>query len=164
MTTMTSPLAALGSRFRFNETLLETVTNEVFERGLDRDTLGWGVTQPIGFSDTFRRRAATCSGCSAKKRSIDGWEASFGMGVKPSADDKYPPVAELIAAFAADGEILANRLASLSDKEASKELPRAFPDGSATLEGAAHYLYMHEAYHIGQLGYLRRMSGLPGFA
>ena len=41
---------------------------------------------------------------------------------------------------------------------------RKFPDGSATIAGGTHFLYLHETYHLGQLGLIRRQSGKSGSA
>ena len=48
---------------------------------------------------------------------------------------------------------------NLVPEHLAKPLGRALPDGSDTLGGAIRFLVWHEAYHLGQLGMLRRLAG-----
>ena len=46
--------------------------------------------------------------------------------------------------------------------QAARDLP--FPEGFRSLAGGAAFLFMHEAYHLGQIGLLRVAAGREGFA
>lgn len=159
-----SSLSELAPRVRFNEQLLGAVTQGMPDAG-------WATRPPGGGNDAHwilghlvasRRLMARLAGAAVTE---DPWEAAFGRGATPADDaGAYPPVGELSAAFVAAGEAISERFPALTAAEAAAPSPRPFPDGSDTIEGALHFLYFHETYHLGQLGLLRRMNGLEGFA
>jgi len=159
---MTAPLANLGRRFLFHHRLLDMV---VASFGPD----DWAFRPPSGGNSahwllghvTATRRAMLRSVGETLPRAP--WEARFAMGSKRGDDAGSPAPAELKAEFEELGGRLAKRLASMTAEEAAKPAPQAAPDGSRDADGALHFYHFHEAYHLGQIGYLRRMRGLPGF-
>ena len=44
------------------------------------------------------------------------------------------------------------------------EISQRFPIADPTLRGALDFLLHHEAYHIGQMAFLRRCFGLPAMS
>jgi hypothetical protein len=92
------------------------------------------------------------------------WAVWFGRGTR-AADlpaDLDPQVA--VRAFHASQKVLAAHWERVTGDELAKPLGRTLPDGSDTFGGAIRFLAWHEAYHLGQLGLLRRLAGKPGRA
>ncbi len=92
------------------------------------------------------------------------WESAFAKGSKALDGDFVVSPEILRADFAESGRRLEARLSALTAEDAAAPYGRTFPDGSSTIEGAAHFLYWHESYHLGQIGLLRRVCGKPGLA
>lgn len=93
------------------------------------------------------------------------WEALFGMGAKPCEASDAIPVASLLEAFTEAGAALCHALESATADEADAPMPDGmsdFPDGGKDVAGAVSFLTFHEAYHIGQIGLLRRCVDKPG--
>lgn len=91
------------------------------------------------------------------------WEAHFSRGGQPGPGDDVP-VDVLREAFVDAGRTLRDLIVGLSDEQLATKIARPFPDGRDTWRGALHFLYMHEVYHVGQIGLLRRLRGKPGIA
>ena len=70
----------------------------------------------------------------------------------------------VVLAFHEAQRSMAGRWEQLAAADAAKPLGRTLPDGSDTVAGGLRFLAWHEAYHLGQLGFLRRMAGRPGRA
>src|SRR5262249_29431796 len=77
------------------------------------------------------------------------------------SDDIAPAL--LREAFLKNGALLRERLAALTAEQADAP-HRPAPDGAGTAGGAAHFLHLHQTYHLGQLGLLRRVGGRKGVA
>ena len=92
------------------------------------------------------------------------WEVWFGRGTQ-AADlpgDLDPKA--LVQAFHASQPTLAAHWETVTATDLARPLGRTLPDGSETVGGAIRFLAWHEAYHLGQLGMLRRLAGKPGRA
>jgi len=92
------------------------------------------------------------------------WAEPFGRG-KSSAD--LPADLDLgvvIAAFQASAPQLAARWDALTAEDLARPFGRVLPNGTDTLGGALQFYAFHEAYHIGQLGLLRSLTGKAGLA
>lgn len=85
-------------------------------------------------------------------------ELGEGQGIDDF--DELPTVAELTSAWSRLGEVLEERLESVTAEHLAGEPPFAFPVEDATVMGGVTFLTHHEAYHVGQLAYLRRLAGL----
>jgi uncharacterized damage-inducible protein DinB len=88
------------------------------------------------------------------------WEAGVVRGGSPDAE--LPDAQILLPCWQAANETLVARLDTLSEEQAARPSPRSMPDGGATLGAMARFLHFHEAYHLGQLGMLRRQRGKSG--
>lgn len=160
---MTSALDDLARRFRFNETIVagaiadlddEEWSRRAGERG--GNSAHWILGHVVGSRRLLLRRLG-------EALVEDGWEKDFSFGATPDDPSGYPAPDVLLEELAACGERLAARLGSLSNHLCGEEWGIEFPDGSRTVGEGAHFLYMHECYHVGQLGLLRRINGRPGF-
>ncbi len=160
---MTTPLADLADRFRFDNRFLGILAD-----GLEHlDWLHWpdGGGNPalwiLGHLAGTRRVIRRMLG---EDLEVLPWEALYGMGSEPDDAGDGPGPEALIGDFKASGDALSFRLDEITAEEAATPQERTFPDGSNTLEGAMHFFYFHEVYHFGQLGLIRRMRGKDGFA
>ncbi len=92
----------------------------------------------------------------------DGWEPYFTPRNETDHTQDYPAAIELLDDFMRSRKPLTELFASLTEEQADADWGREFPDGSTTILGGAFFLHFHETYHIGQLGYIRRLLGKPG--
>ena len=72
-----------------------------------------------------------------------------------------PPMAELLGAWRAVDQALADRLSAAPSEALDAASPQTYPGGDASILGALAFLVQHDSYHIGQLAMLRRALGFP---
>jgi hypothetical protein len=155
---------------------LQTVANyyalgPIFIQGLvgDFTDADWRVTDPAGHDPrwimghlaTYRRRAAGMLGA---PQPAAAWEEHFVRGTSAADLPADLDPRELVAAFQAAHEAMLGRWDLVSREELAKPLGRTLPDGTSTVGDAVRFMAYHEAYHLGQLGLLRRIAGKPGRA
>ncbi len=159
---MTSSLDALATRYRFNEGLLQMASGGFSEAMWTHVPEGGGNTAHwiLGHVTFARRGALRMAGAELP---VEAWEEAFNMGATPGTGEDYPPVSELVALFSSAGDRMTEHFGAMTEDAANAPSPREFPDGSKTVADAMHFMYFHEAYHLGQIGYIRRLEGLPGF-
>lgn len=159
---MNAPLAPLAARYLFNHRMLAVVVAD-FKPEDWRFAPERGGNSPhwlLGHVVASRRGFLRAIGEPLEK---EAWEKSFDRGAKPGDTTGWPEPEALKKEFESLGVRLARSLRGMDAAEAAKPFPVAMPDGSKDREGALHFGYFHETYHLGQLGYLRRLRGLPGF-
>ena len=157
------PLAPLGQQYRFNNNLLDAVSAD-FSRELwarhpgGEGNSAWWI---LGHITLARRRLSRALGIAID--AVEG-EDEFWMGATPDPEHRDYPEPEILAAeFRQLGEKLMAAMAEMSTADAEQPFGHRFPDGSEDLKGGARFMFMHESYHLGQIGLLRRVYGLPGF-
>ncbi|HUP60095.1 MAG TPA: DinB family protein [Thermoanaerobaculia bacterium] len=74
----------------------------------------------------------------------------------------YLPLDEVSRAFHASQERLLEGIAALTDEDLAAPAPFSPGGGSDTLGSLLMKIAVHEAYHLGQTGILRRVVGKPG--
>lgn len=78
-------------------------------------------------------------------------------GAKTIADlNEFPTIAEVAASWEEISEKLASRFETLTGEELAKASAQIFPGDDRTILGAIAFLLQHEAYHIGQLAFIRK--------
>jgi uncharacterized damage-inducible protein DinB len=93
------------------------------------------------------------------------WESAFARGSDAGSAAQAGIDADgLMADLNAVGEKLRDQLAGMTDADLAAAGPRELPDGSTTIVGLLSFMQFHESYHLGQLGYLRRVVGKDGIA
>ena len=163
---MTSPtqaaLVGLARRFRFNEGLLQLATDGFADAFWTHRPQSGGNTAHwiLGHVTYSRNGLLRMAGADVPS---EDWEAAFGRGAEPGAGEDGPQVADLIERFQAAGERISAHFDSMSTEAAEAPAPYEMPDGSKTVGDVLHFMYFHETYHLGQIGYIRRLEGLPGF-
>jgi uncharacterized damage-inducible protein DinB len=125
------------------------------------DSLGHSARWIVGHLATYRRRVLAVAGLAPGE---EPWEAAFLRGTSPAdvPADLDPRV--LVQAFHAAQAGLAARWDALTPEDLAKPFGRTLPDGSDTVGGFLGFMPWHEAYHMGQLGFMRRLAGKPGRA
>lgn len=87
------------------------------------------------------------------------WDGKFGRGGAMNDPSQYPELDEVWAVWHDASAQLEKRFEELTDAELSKPSPRDFPVPDKTIRGTINFLAYHEAYHLGQMGYLRKWLG-----
>jgi hypothetical protein len=92
----------------------------------------------------------------------DGWTKQFSFGTKPSPNaDDYLPFAEVAALFEKVARTSLEHFQTWTDDMLDRDLPAEHPGKNffRTYRGCLSDLCFHDAYHIGQIGILRRVAG-----
>jgi len=87
------------------------------------------------------------------------WGEAFARGGAPGPQEREVPFAELLRCFRETSTRLMERLPELTADELAASLGRKMPQGDSTLRGMVAFTPFHEAYHLGQIGYLRKLFG-----
>lgn len=82
----------------------------------------------------------------------------FGQG-KGIEDTQYPSIEELTSSWKSISEMLMKKLAEISTEQLKEEAPFKVPLGNGSMRSLITFFAHHEAYHIGQLGILRKYFG-----
>lgn len=147
---------ALGDRF------LERQVGDFTETDWNvRDAAGHDPRWIVGHLAAMRRRVLALMGI---PRPAEPWEQFFGRGTSPAG---LPPDLDpkaLVADVHASQAAMVPAWKHLTVGALAEGLGRTLPDGSDTVGGALRFLAWHEAYHLGQLGILRRLAGRSGLA
>jgi DinB family protein len=88
------------------------------------------------------------------------WGHIFDTGSRVGEASIYPSPEDLVAAWEELSEILMDRLAVLTEQDLLKPPSARVPTIDATMRGAIGYFSLHEAYHVGQMGYVRKWLGM----
>ena len=88
--------------------------------------------------------------------------AQYKRGAKVADVGKLVPLSELIEALDASQKKLMTALEKLPEAEANKPVEPAGSAPKTALIDQLTFLQFHEAYHIGQVGLLRRIVGKEG--
>lgn len=90
------------------------------------------------------------------------WEKLFGRYSKIAAPSDYPAIGEIQSIWDEVAGELPERFQELSDERLSAKAPYDFPTRDKSLRGAIAFMAFHEAYHVGQMAYLRKWLGYGG--
>ncbi len=86
----------------------------------------------------------------------------FGRGVAVQDPGAYPTREELQHASREVNTRLFARLAGLTDADVARPVQGPLPPAVRTLGDQIAFIAMHDSYHVGQLGYVRKALGYPG--
>ncbi len=90
------------------------------------------------------------------------WRQQFGGGLSATDGEGYPPIEELLVAWNELTPTFRKALGTLSEDRLLTPIPQhPFPTTEDTLRGVLTFLAFHEAYHVGQIGFLRTFLGYP---
>jgi hypothetical protein len=87
------------------------------------------------------------------------WPTLFKRGSPPPDIAQYPSLDDIRAVWKRAGAALRSRLRELEDGALCEGLQIKIPSTDGTLRGAIVFALFHEAYHVGQMGYVRKTLG-----
>jgi hypothetical protein len=88
------------------------------------------------------------------------WQSLFDASTDVTRMKEYPPVYELVAEWEELHEATLLQLEELSAAELDADSSVTFPTADRSVLGGLSFLAFHEAYHVGQLGLVRKYVGL----
>ena len=91
-----------------------------------------------------------------------GWGDVFARGAALHDATGYPDRGTVSAVSREVNARLYAALGTLTDADVARPATRAFTPAVKTLGDQVSFLTMHDTYHTGQLGYVRKALGLPG--
>lgn len=158
---MAAPLAALGDRFFFHRRMLASLVEGFSAKDWARSAGGndahW-ILGHIAFSRRFLLRRL------GEDLDEADWEGLYRPGVRAGRERPDPEPSLLLEDVHKSGKLLTACLARLDEDALSDSFGVRLPDGGTTRGDGAQFFHFHEAYHLGQIGLLRRICGKPGLA
>lgn len=145
--------------------LIEITTNLYVKAlaGVGRDAF---LERPGGVTNSLVWVAGHLLQSRARMRKLAGekievpWPELFGPGGPLADPSGYPTAQELLASWRETTEALLRRLDALDEALLVAPPRLRVPSHDHTLLGAIAFAAYHEAYHVGQMGYVRRWHGL----
>jgi uncharacterized damage-inducible protein DinB len=92
-----------------------------------------------------------------------GWGGLFDRGAKIGNPKEYPSGPEVAREMREVSPRLHATIAALHDEQLNRPASLPIP-GLKTLTDELAFFALHDAYHVGQLAYLRKGLGYPGLA
>lgn len=159
---MLAELVPLALLYDHNARVLSTLVG-------DFSDADWRVQDPLGHDSRWivGHLAATrlrLVGMAGLTPLTAAWQADFARGTSPKSLPQDLDMTELLRSFQHAHGQLRSAWEGLTAETLAQPLGRTLPDGSDTTGGALRFLAWHEAYHLGQLGLMRRLVGKPGLA
>lgn len=99
-------------------------------------------------------------GLDAKSPFLELTEEARGIEDLP----EHPGPAELLPVWREVGKLLLGGFEKMTAEELDADSPAEFPIDDGSVLGGIAFLVQHEAYHIGQIGLLRKLLGYPAIS
>ena len=147
----------LATQFDLQTRLFNNVLDDINDAEADeriRDTVNH-IKWIAGHLTSTRFGMGKIGGLEAE----DPWGDLFSHGNGLREDADYPSIDAIKAQWNAIAGPISAGLANLPDAVLSSPAPAKVPVNDETLGGMLAFLMHHEAYHIGQLGLLRKCLG-----
>jgi len=87
------------------------------------------------------------------------WQALFDAATDISTMKEFPPLYEVLAEWDELHEATLEVLAEMTPAEFDAESDARFPTDDRSILGGIAFLAFHEAYHVGQMGLVRKYLG-----
>jgi len=87
------------------------------------------------------------------------WQVLFDASTDVMTMKEYPPLYELVAEWDELHEATLEHLADIPTVDLDAGSPARFPTEDRTILGGIAFLAFHEAYHVGQMGLVRKYLG-----
>jgi hypothetical protein len=88
------------------------------------------------------------------------WAELFATGSRVEDVTRFPEVAEVMALWRELADEIQERLRAFPPERWEEPVQVRIPSDDGTLRGALALITFHEAYHVGQMGYVRKWLGL----
>ncbi len=85
--------------------------------------------------------------------------AQFGRGNSLDPNATYPPLEELTAKWSNSADAISEGIGHIPEEVLDSKAPAQTPIADESFRGMLSFLISHEAYHVGQLGLLRKLIG-----
>lgn len=154
---MSTDIQTTANQFKFNNGLFDRITHGIpteqwlTQPGDDSNHLLW-VT---GHMTVVRAVALNILGAPWSAP----WQNMFKRGEKRGDSQQYPPVSEVQSAWQEVGHQLLATLPHASPDLLSKPVEKGRPSIDGTVGGTIGFLCLHESYHLGQMGFIRKWLG-----
>jgi uncharacterized damage-inducible protein DinB len=89
----------------------------------------------------------------------DSYVAQFGRGNSLDPNAKYPPIEEITSKWNQVSANISEGISKIPEEVLAAKSPSQAPIADDSIRGLVSFLISHEAYHIGQLGILRKLIG-----
>jgi hypothetical protein len=159
VTRMVPRLEYTADLYRINTGLFRRATELLDVKDLDHRPQGTGNSFRFltGHITLYRHSIAATLGA----RVAFPWTELFDLGARPLETSKYPSMDDLTDAFNKVTDRLMGRLEKIEDAELNRapSFRVEVPGAVNTVGGMVSFGALHEAYHIGQMGYLVRLLG-----
>jgi len=157
---MSHELKQFGQRYQFNTNFIKEMAKELSDEDWNQkhgeaNSAYW----LLGHIAQTRRQFVRLL---QDELAVDDWEEYFKPRSNLDRPDSAPSVEFLLKDISNTGLKITKYLNAISDEDADKELPQTLPSGDNNIRGYAYFLYFHEGYHMGQIGFVRRVAGKPG--
>ena len=154
--TATASAYAVGARF------LERLVGDFTEADwAARDAAGHDPRWLVGHIATYRNRVVAMLG---QPPANAPWEVAFARGTSSADVPADLDIKDVVASFHAAHAAMAGAWETLTPEDLAKPCGRTMPDGTEDVAGFLRFLAWHEAYHLGQVGLMRRLAGKTGAA
>ncbi len=90
------------------------------------------------------------------------WAELFGRYSKLADDSAYPSIDAVLAVWNEASAEIPERLKQLDEAALAAPAPSRMPVKDPSLRGAISFMAWHEAYHVGQMAYVRKWLGKGG--
>ena len=87
------------------------------------------------------------------------WGDIFEFGSEIKDESEYPPLEEIKKAWDEVSAKLTKHFSKVTEETLQGPPPFEPPGMEKNVRGILSFMYMHETYHLGQLGYLARLHG-----
>jgi hypothetical protein len=145
------------------------VSGTLYERGLDgvsREDLrrrpAEGTNPLLWIAGHLASVRISVCGLLGAPREVPWGKTFFRGSVVDTAG--LPEIGGILETWREVTPVLHRRLEEVTAAELAAPSPRKFPIADDTIRGAVSFLAWHEAYHVGQMSFLRRWLGLSGLA
>ena len=87
------------------------------------------------------------------------WEKLFARGTKRMDSGQFPPAKDIQESWKKVSEKLTTALANANARVLGTPALQGMPTLDGSVGGTVSFLCLHEIYHVGQMGYLRKWLG-----
>ena len=154
---MSTDLPTLTNQFKFNDEIYQRTTQGIppeqwlIQPWQDSNHLLWvvahaAVTRAVGIRLLGGEWSAP-------------WQSLFTRGQKRVDNRQYPSVGEVQQAWNEISRRLLSALPTASPELMGKPVEKGKPSIDGTAGGMLGFLCLHESYHLGQMGFIRKWLG-----
>ncbi len=154
---MNSMIKPLGELFRFNTGFYMDALKDITEKGVHNKVTANSNPMIWIAGHITLSRYTVIKLCGESRKSP--YEELFIRGSSYQMARKYPSVNELKNEWINTSEIMNTGLMNMDENDLLKDAPFDFPVSENRIINGIAFMFMHESYHIGQLGFIRKALG-----